>query len=140
MQTICTLLQTDNTTNISSLNFLQAGCSSWRPTNNVKALKTVNFQNSPEEIISHLLSSIPSKYACFRVGLLYNVNEFYVFFLRGLLQAPNTVNCQQPKIANTLTMIKFVLKRKVTCAVRRTASFYQRFLRAVRQTAPINCS
>jgi len=43
----------------------------------------------------------------FRVGLLYNVNEFYVFFLRGLLQ--NTVNCQQPKIANTLTMIKFVL-------------------------------
>jgi len=31
MQTICTLLQTDNHTNTSSLNFLQAGCSSWCP-------------------------------------------------------------------------------------------------------------
>jgi len=28
MQTICTSLQTDNHTNTSSLNFLQAGCSS----------------------------------------------------------------------------------------------------------------
>jgi len=28
MQSICTLLQTDNHTNTSSLNFLQAGCSS----------------------------------------------------------------------------------------------------------------
>jgi len=39
MQTICTLLQTDNHINNSSLNFLQAGCTSWRPTNSVKALK-----------------------------------------------------------------------------------------------------
>jgi len=39
VQTICTSLQTDNHTNTSSLNFLQAGCSSWRPTYSVKALK-----------------------------------------------------------------------------------------------------
>jgi len=36
MQTVCTSLQTDNHINTSSLNFLQAGCSSWRPTNSVK--------------------------------------------------------------------------------------------------------
>jgi len=39
MQITCTLLQTDNHTSTSSLNFLQAGCSSWCPTNSVKALK-----------------------------------------------------------------------------------------------------
>jgi len=39
MQAICTSLQTDSHTNTSSLEFLQAGCSSWRPTNSVKALK-----------------------------------------------------------------------------------------------------
>jgi len=39
MQTICTSLQTDNDTNNPSLNYSQAGCSSWRPTNSVKALK-----------------------------------------------------------------------------------------------------
>ena len=37
VQTICTSLQTDNHTNTSSLNVLQAGCSSWCPTNDVKA-------------------------------------------------------------------------------------------------------
>ena len=31
-QTICTSLQTDNHASTSSLNFLQAGCSSWCPT------------------------------------------------------------------------------------------------------------
>jgi len=39
VQTVCTSVQTDNHTNNSSLNFLQAGCSSWRPTNSVIALK-----------------------------------------------------------------------------------------------------
>jgi len=38
MQTICTLLQTDNHTNTLSLNFT-GGCSSWRSTNGVKAVK-----------------------------------------------------------------------------------------------------
>jgi len=36
---ICTSLQTDNHASIASLNFLQAGCSSWCHTNSVKALK-----------------------------------------------------------------------------------------------------
>jgi len=39
MQIICMLLQTDNHASTSSLNFLQAGCSSCRPTNSIKALK-----------------------------------------------------------------------------------------------------
>jgi len=38
MQIIFTSLQTDNHT--SSLNFVQAGCFSWHPTNTIEALKT----------------------------------------------------------------------------------------------------
>jgi len=36
---IYTSLQTDNHACTSSFSFLQSGCSSWRPTNNVKAMK-----------------------------------------------------------------------------------------------------
>jgi len=36
MQTICTSLQTDNHINTSSLQFLQAECSSWCPTNDTR--------------------------------------------------------------------------------------------------------
>jgi len=43
MQIICTLLQTDNHGSTSPLNFSQAGCSSWHPTNSVKALKAIGF-------------------------------------------------------------------------------------------------
>ena len=39
MQIICTTLQTDNHDSTPLLNFLWAGCSSWCPTNSVKALK-----------------------------------------------------------------------------------------------------
>jgi len=39
MQIISISLQTDNHASTSSLNFLQADCSSWRPTNSVDALK-----------------------------------------------------------------------------------------------------
>jgi len=38
-QIICTSLQTENHVSTLSLNILQAGCSFWRPTNSVKALK-----------------------------------------------------------------------------------------------------
>jgi len=44
MQIICTLLQTDNHASTSSLNSVQAGCSSWCPTNSVKALKVIKAQ------------------------------------------------------------------------------------------------
>ena len=36
---VCTSLRTDNHANTPPLSFLQAGCPSCRPTNNVKALK-----------------------------------------------------------------------------------------------------
>jgi len=42
MQTICTLLQTDNHASTPPLGFLQAGCPSWRPTNSIKALKALS--------------------------------------------------------------------------------------------------
>ena len=38
---VCTLLQTDNHASIPPLSFLQAGCPSCRPTNSIKALKTI---------------------------------------------------------------------------------------------------
>ena len=41
MHIICTLLQTDHQTSTSSLDFLQAVCPSWRPTNSLKAPKAV---------------------------------------------------------------------------------------------------
>ena len=49
MQIICTTLQTDNHASIPSLNFLRAGCSSRRPTNNVKALKAITSRFTSEE-------------------------------------------------------------------------------------------
>ena len=39
---VCTLLQTDNHASNPPLSFLQAGCSSCRPTNSVKALNTIS--------------------------------------------------------------------------------------------------
>jgi len=49
MQIICTSLQTDNHASTSPLNFLQAGCSSCRPINSVKALKVKFTKNTPVE-------------------------------------------------------------------------------------------
>ena len=40
---VCTLLQTDNHASTPPVCFLQAGCLSCRPTNNVKALKSKNY-------------------------------------------------------------------------------------------------
>jgi len=42
MQIICATLQTDNHASTPSLSFLRARCSSWRPTNSVKALKAIH--------------------------------------------------------------------------------------------------
>jgi len=46
MQIICTTLQTDNHASTPSINFLRAGCSSWRPASTIKALKAVYKDNS----------------------------------------------------------------------------------------------
>jgi len=40
---VCISLQADNYTSTPSLNFLQAGCPSCHPTNNIKALKAINI-------------------------------------------------------------------------------------------------
>ena len=58
MQTTCTSLQTDNHINTSSLNFLQAGCSSGRPTNSVKALKAHVTAKEMHEICKNLNTHI----------------------------------------------------------------------------------
>jgi len=54
MQIICTLRQTDNLASTPPLGFLQGGCPSCRPTNNVNALKArhLHFDNSVS--LSHL--------------------------------------------------------------------------------------
>jgi len=43
---VCTSLQTDNHASTPPLSFLQAGCPSCRPTNSVKALKALTYQQS----------------------------------------------------------------------------------------------
>jgi len=48
MKIICTSLQTDNHASTSTLNFLQAGCSSCHPTNSIKALKAMIAQVKPK--------------------------------------------------------------------------------------------
>ena len=45
MQITCPSLQTDNHASTSTLNFVQAGCSSWRPTDSAKALKALETSN-----------------------------------------------------------------------------------------------
>jgi len=51
-QVICTSIQTDNHASTLSVNFLQARCSSWRPTNSVKALKAIIAANQKVPNIS----------------------------------------------------------------------------------------
>jgi len=48
---VCTLLQTDNHANTSSLSFLQAGCPSCRPTNSIKALKAKSLINDIKSVL-----------------------------------------------------------------------------------------
>jgi len=43
---VCILLQTDNHASTPPLSFLQAGCSSCRPTNSVKALKAKIYDDN----------------------------------------------------------------------------------------------
>jgi len=43
---VCTSLQTDNHASTPPLSFLQAGCPSCRPTNSVKALKALTYQQN----------------------------------------------------------------------------------------------
>jgi len=53
---VCTSLQTDNHASYPPLSFLQAGCSSCRPTNSVKALKA-----AAEEVISQKFLQLEGK-------------------------------------------------------------------------------
>jgi len=57
MQIICTSLKTDNQASTSPLKFLQAWCSSWHPTNSIKALKA-DTQLNVDEAKNTSLSSI----------------------------------------------------------------------------------
>ena len=57
MQTVCSAMQTDNT---SSLSFLLAGCSSWCPTNSVKALKAETVELNVFRIYQSLVGALSS--------------------------------------------------------------------------------
>ena len=63
MQTTCTSIQRDNHASTSSLNFLQARCSSWCPTNSVKALKalTHNFCSTAADKQTDRQTTMPTK-------------------------------------------------------------------------------
>ena len=55
MRIICTSLQRNNHASTSSVNFLQAGCSSWQPTSSVKALKANGTARILKSIVGCLL-------------------------------------------------------------------------------------
>jgi len=77
---VCTSLQTDNHASTPPLSFLQAGCPSCRPTNNVKALKVfitaTTCYNSSQYMTPHS-QAVTQKYA---MAVLANVRS-NVFFL-----------------------------------------------------------
>ena len=54
--TICTTLQTDNHASTHHSIFLRAGCSSWRPTNSVKALKAVAMTKKVTNLVCHIIN------------------------------------------------------------------------------------
>ena len=70
---VCTSLQTDNHANTPSLSFLQTGCPSCRPTNNVKALKADNII-----IVSIIVSDI-----CLMVALAVDVSRSALVLCSG---------------------------------------------------------
>jgi len=47
---VCTSLQTDNQASTPPLSFLQAGCTSCRPTNSVNALKAIEMLQNKDKI------------------------------------------------------------------------------------------
>jgi len=53
MQIICTSLQTNNPAGTSSLNFFQAGCTSWCATNRVNALKESKHWSWPSRFTTN---------------------------------------------------------------------------------------
>ena len=52
---VCTSLQTDNHASTPPLSFLQAGCSSCRPTNSVKALNAYHAHTDSSSLMLSLL-------------------------------------------------------------------------------------
>ena len=78
MRTILNKLQTDNHINTSSLNFYQAGCSSWRPTNSVRALKATPVMTWSDA--HHLLTV-----ECWLLNKLTNTVERWLLTFRKLI-------------------------------------------------------
>jgi len=95
VQTICTSLQTDYHTNTSSLNFLQAGCSSRCPTNSVKAhthpFNGPFFQDYPGE-------PVPERWN--QSGFYWSKRQWVAVASAGLYAslhlAPDRQPCQHP--------------------------------------------
>ena len=70
---VCTLLQTDNQASTPPVSFLQAGCPSCRPTNDIKALKA---QKSPLNGCNSSSSSTSMFYCCCLSYLVSNIMMF----------------------------------------------------------------
>ena len=70
---VCTLLLTDNQASTPPVSFLQAGCPSCRPTNDIKALKA---QKSPLNGCNSSSSSTSMFYCCCLSYLVSNIMMF----------------------------------------------------------------
>jgi len=108
MQIICTSLQTDNHAITSSLNFLQARCSSWRPTNSVKASNEGNRM-----LICWFVNTGFKPQGCGH----YSINSCYIF-IHSLRQS---VNLNQQSTVKTAHVCVFVCISLCTTVVHNTA-------------------
>ena len=101
---VCTLLQTDNHTSTLPLCFLQAGCTSCRPTNSVKALKaqhwrhihsrTAHNRNSSNALkcwSAHITATALHSQHC--VQLANNSNSSHYYTKTPILTASSRTTC-----------------------------------------------
>ena len=74
---VCTSLQTDNHASTPPLVFLQAGCSSCRPTNSVKALKATNHTKKLSDEVLVLTTPTPRHLIFYRLGGLPDTQQTF---------------------------------------------------------------
>jgi len=83
MQITCTSLQTYNHVSTSSLNLLQTGCSSWRPTNSVEALKAQRWLEIGEKYVEPTTLRLLLLTYCFHFTLSVCFFQFHSFAFSG---------------------------------------------------------
>jgi len=133
IQIICTSLQTDNHASTSSLDFWQAGCSSWRLINSVKALKTIVLACNFAKFFRLFTVRLNSKFA---VNYTLNVSLCYPCWIFGtflntwwpmarFLASPyvTVVSCLLAPLVRRWHMLAYRKETRCWCAALRVKCF-----------------